>query len=73
MANPPPSSWSDVLLYFIAIFVPPFSVFVKRGCNADFLIDIALWVLGWIPGVLYAWYIISKYETPEGAYRVAKP
>ncbi|KAF8315428.1 UPF0057-domain-containing protein [Clavulina sp. PMI_390] len=60
----PPSSTSDVLLYFIAIFVPPFSVFAKRGCAADLWINILLWILGWIPGVIHAWWIISKYEKP---------
>ncbi|KKY24421.1 putative carbonyl reductase [Diplodia seriata] len=43
---------SDVLLYFLAIFVPPVPVFIKRGCGADFLISICLSILGWIPGVL---------------------
>ncbi|KAI6158254.1 hypothetical protein BKA82DRAFT_161788 [Pisolithus tinctorius] len=52
----------DVLLYFLAIFIPPLTVFFKRGCTADFWINICLWILGWIPGVLHAWYIISRSE-----------
>ncbi|KAI0037201.1 hypothetical protein K488DRAFT_81423 [Vararia minispora EC-137] len=59
---PPPSPTSDVCLYFLAIFIPPAAVFFKRACGADLLINICLWVLGWIPGVLHAWYIISKSE-----------
>ena len=47
-----PSSTSDVLLYFLALFVPPLSVFLKRGCAADFWINILLSILGWIPGVI---------------------
>jgi uncharacterized membrane protein YqaE (UPF0057 family) len=43
---------SDVLLYFLALFLPPVPVFLKRGCAADFLINICLSILGWIPGVL---------------------
>jgi len=35
-------------------FVPPASVLIKRGCGADILINICLWVLGWIPGVCVA-------------------
>ncbi|PMD12583.1 hypothetical protein NA56DRAFT_652392 [Hyaloscypha hepaticicola] len=46
------SSTSDVCLYFLAIFLPPLAVFFKRGCNADFLINILLSILGWIPGVI---------------------
>ena len=60
----PASSTSDVLLYFIALFVPPVPVFLKRGCGADILINICLWILGWIPGVIHAWYIISRNERP---------
>ncbi|KAI0795691.1 hypothetical protein C8Q75DRAFT_803556 [Abortiporus biennis] len=56
------SPTSDVLLYFIAIFIPPLPVFFKRGLAADFWINILLWILGWIPGVLHAWYIISRSE-----------
>jgi uncharacterized membrane protein YqaE (UPF0057 family) len=41
-----------VCLYFLAIFLPPLAVFFKRGCTADFLINILLSILGWIPGVI---------------------
>ncbi|KAI5984565.1 hypothetical protein EDC04DRAFT_3130238 [Pisolithus marmoratus] len=39
----------DVLLYFLAIVVPPLAVFF------NFWINICLSILGWIPGVLHAW------------------
>ncbi|KAK0473776.1 hypothetical protein IW261DRAFT_1503381 [Armillaria novae-zelandiae] len=42
--------------------IPPVPVLLKRGCAADFWINLALCVLGWIPGVIHAWYIISKSE-----------
>ncbi|CUA74516.1 hypothetical protein RSOLAG22IIIB_11276 [Rhizoctonia solani] len=64
----PPSSTSDVLLYFLALLIPPVPVFIKRGCSADVIINILLWVLGWIPGVIHAWWIISKNEVPRPAY-----
>ncbi|OBZ77937.1 hypothetical protein A0H81_02314 [Grifola frondosa] len=53
---------SDVVLYFIAIFIPPLAVFFKRGLKADFWINICLWILGWIPGIIHAWWIISRSE-----------
>jgi len=56
------SSNYDVLLYFVALFVPPVPVLLKRGPGADFCINILLWIFGWIPGVIHAWYIISKSE-----------
>jgi Proteolipid membrane potential modulator len=40
-------------------------VWVKAGiCSADSLINILLCCLGYIPGLLHAWYIIAKYPEP---------
>ncbi|CAE6538731.1 unnamed protein product [Rhizoctonia solani] len=63
----PPSSTNNVLLYFLALLFPPIPVFIKRGCSADVFINILLCVLGWIPGVIHAWLIISKNEVPQSA------
>ncbi|KAI0256753.1 hypothetical protein BJV78DRAFT_1166757 [Lactifluus subvellereus] len=52
---------SDILKIICAIFLPPLGVFLERGCNADFLINILLTILGWIPGIIHALYIIFKY------------
>jgi uncharacterized membrane protein YqaE (UPF0057 family) len=41
-----------MLDYIIAIFLPPLAVFLKTGCGADFVINILLSILGWIPGVI---------------------
>jgi uncharacterized membrane protein YqaE (UPF0057 family) len=69
------SSTGDILLYFLALFLPPVPVFLKAGCGADFLINICLSILGWIPGVIHAWWIISKRTTPARttANNPAKP
>jgi uncharacterized membrane protein YqaE (UPF0057 family) len=40
---------SDICKIILAIFLPPLGVFLERGCNADFLINILLTVLGYIP------------------------
>ncbi|KAA1064819.1 hypothetical protein PGT21_015784 [Puccinia graminis f. sp. tritici] len=68
MVHSNPSSSADVLLYFLAIFIPPASVFIKRQCSADFWINVALFILGWIPGVIHAWWIISKYPDTSTAH-----
>ncbi|EHK46004.1 hypothetical protein TRIATDRAFT_299522 [Trichoderma atroviride IMI 206040] len=58
---------TDMFLGILAILFPPLPVWVKRGlCGADSLINICLCILGFIPGLLHAWYIIAKY--PEPAY-----
>ncbi|PNP59041.1 hypothetical protein THARTR1_01289 [Trichoderma harzianum] len=42
-------------------------IFLGCGiCSADSLINILLCILGFIPGLLHAWYIIAKF--PEPAY-----
>lgn len=41
-------------------------VWVKCGiCSADSVINILLCVLGYVPGLLHAWYIIAKYPEPD--------
>ncbi|KAF3761875.1 UPF0057-domain-containing protein [Cryphonectria parasitica EP155] len=59
MANGQVSSTSDMIDYFIAFFLPPVGVFLKRGLHADLWINILLTILGWIPGVLHAWWVIG--------------
>jgi len=51
-----------VIDYLVAIFLPPLGVFLKTGCGADFLINILLTILGWLPGVIHAFYVISKHD-----------
>ncbi|KAH9887163.1 putative stress response RCI peptide [Xylariomycetidae sp. FL2044] len=53
---------ADLFLGLLAILFPPLPVWVRRGiCSADSLINIALCVLGYLPGLIHAWYIIAKY------------
>lgn len=60
-------SCADLFLAFIAIFFPPIAVWIKCGvCTADSLINIALCCLGYLPGLLHAWYIIAR--NPEYDY-----
>ncbi|BFZ61545.1 plasma membrane proteolipid Pmp3 [Saitoella coloradoensis] len=52
---------SDICKIIIAIILPPLGVFLERGCGADLLINILLTILGYIPGIIHALYIILKY------------
>lgn len=36
------SSTAEMIDYVIAFFLPPVGVFLRRGCNADFFINILL-------------------------------
>lgn len=45
-------------------------MWVKKGiCGADSLINIALCCLGFLPGLLHAWYIILQNPDPYDEYR----
>ncbi|KAJ9665333.1 hypothetical protein H2201_004625 [Coniosporium apollinis] len=55
------NAFLDIIKLIFAIFLPPLGVFLERGCNADFLINILLTVLGYIPGIIHALYIILKF------------
>ncbi|TGO57883.1 hypothetical protein BOTNAR_0192g00060 [Botryotinia narcissicola] len=60
---------SDIFLGLIAILFPPLAVWVKRGlCSADSLINILLCMLGFLPGLLHAWYIIAKFPDQDAHY-----
>ncbi|KAG2200070.1 plasma membrane proteolipid 3 [Mucor mucedo] len=52
---------SDIFKFFFAVVLPPLGVFFERGCGCDFFINIALTCLGYIPGIIHAFYIILKY------------
>jgi len=56
-----PATMSDVVKLIFAVFIPPIGVFLERGCGADLLINILLTILGYIPGIIHAIYIILKY------------
>ena len=60
---------SDIFLGVLAILFPPIAVWVKCGiCSVDSVINILLCCLGFIPGLLHAWYIIAKYPDPAERY-----
>lgn len=55
----------DWFMVFLAILLPPLPVAVKTGCSCDLLINILLCVLGFLPGMIHAFYIIAKHPEPE--------
>ncbi|KAL1892176.1 plasma membrane proteolipid Pmp3 [Ceratocystis pirilliformis] len=56
-----PFTASDICKIILAIILPPIGVFLERGCGADLCINILLTILGYIPGIIHALYIILKY------------
>jgi len=49
----------DIFKIIIAIILPPLGVFLEVGCSGAFFLNILLTILGYIPGIIHAVYIIS--------------
>ena len=50
----------DVVRILIAILLPPLGVFLQVGIGLQFWINILLTLLGYIPGIIHAIYIITR-------------
>jgi uncharacterized membrane protein YqaE (UPF0057 family) len=50
----------DIIRIIIAIFIPPLGVFLQVGIGRDFWINIILTLLGYIPGIVHAIWVIAK-------------
>ena len=51
----------DLLGIIIAILLPPLRVFLQVGLGKHFWINILLTILGYIPGIIHAVWVIAKY------------
>ncbi|HIK34041.1 MAG TPA: YqaE/Pmp3 family membrane protein [Oscillatoriales cyanobacterium M59_W2019_021] len=54
----------DILRLLAAIFIPPLGVFLQVGLGTQFWINVLLTLLGYIPGIIHAVWVIVK--TPDG-------
>lgn len=51
----------DVLRIIAAIILPPLGVFLQVGLGGHFWLNILLTLLGFIPGIIHAlWVILSR-------------
>ena len=50
----------DILRVLLSILLPPLGVFLQVGIGAQFWINILLTLLGYIPGIVHAVWIIAK-------------
>lgn len=66
----------DCLLIVVAVLFPPLPVWIICGfCSAESLINVALFFLGYFPGLFHSWYIIASRpikirHTPVAVYYV---
>jgi uncharacterized membrane protein YqaE (UPF0057 family) len=50
----------DIVRLICAIFFPPLGVFLQTGFSGQLLLNILLTLLGYIPGIIHAVWIILK-------------
>ncbi|KAG6227276.1 hypothetical protein E4U34_006072 [Claviceps purpurea] len=56
-----PSVPADICKIILAVILPPVGVFLEVGCGSHLLINILLTILGYIPGIIHALYVILKF------------
>ncbi len=56
-----PDGRKDLLGIVLAILLPPLGVFLQVGIGKHFWINVLLTILGFIPGIIHAIWVIRKY------------
>ena len=51
---------NKIVLVILAIILAPLAVFLKKGAGKDFVINIILCLLFYIPGMLHALWLVLK-------------
>lgn len=53
-------STGDILQIVLAVVLPPLGVFLQEGLGKHFWINVLLTLLGYIPGLVHAVWIIAR-------------
>ncbi len=60
------SAFMDILRVILAILLPPLGVFLTVGIGMHFWLNILLTILGYVPGIVHAvWIIASRRSQGE--------
>jgi uncharacterized membrane protein YqaE (UPF0057 family) len=51
---------NDLVALVLALILPPVGVAIKRGIDAQFVINVLLTLFGYFPGIIHALYVILK-------------
>jgi uncharacterized membrane protein YqaE (UPF0057 family) len=54
------TSTADILRVLLSILVPPLGVFLQEGIGMQFWINLLLTLLGYVPGLVHAVWIIAR-------------
>jgi uncharacterized membrane protein YqaE (UPF0057 family) len=55
----------DVLRIVLAIILPPLGVFLQVGLTKHFWINVLLTILGYVPGLVHAVWVIATFPRKE--------
>lgn len=44
----------------VSVIIPPVGVFLKRGIGLSFLLSIVLTLLGYVPGLIHAIWVVTR-------------
>ena len=51
---------NEIILILLSILLPPLGVALARGIGTQFLINIVLTILGYVPGLIHAIWIVAR-------------
>jgi uncharacterized membrane protein YqaE (UPF0057 family) len=54
------ASTADLLRILLSILLPPLGVFLQEGIGTQFWINVLLTLLGYVPGLVHAVWIIAR-------------
>lgn len=50
----------SIIQIILAIFLPPVAVLLEKGISSAFFFNILWTILGVVPGIIHAFYILTK-------------
>lgn len=63
-------TFGDLVRIVFSILIPPLGVFLRVGFGLHFWLNILLTLLGYVPGLIHAIWIIASYRTREDYTRL---
>lgn len=54
----------SLLTILLNVFLPPVSVAINRGIGLQLVFSIILTIIGWIPGIIHAFWATTRDASP---------
>ena len=64
-------SFAIPMLFFLCVLLPPVAV-LFTGRMGSFLLSLLLTFLGWLPGVIHAFFVVSDYKSEQRLREITK-